>query len=831
MAAETAVPMEGPDEEGPSGAFQDALRGRRGAVLERVGALADAPRLAELVFDLFAHLALNQDVRLDAELMTSFAGRHGLEVDQVVVPDARGATTPLMEVLVTGRPPAGTVEATNAFFARGYAAKLSALSLIERRDFTLRVVGMLPAVERLGAFVLSDFVDHVCQEEDALRFWQIYVDRVAAEVSKRTRAPTDTSSEPWLLSRLVRLHEQGPAPGRGGAWLTLKRHVNRVLQTGRHRWRFVRSLAEGCHDPRMLHYLCIAPAMVEDPEVIHVFLGRGNSKLVSCALFTMQVHAEVDDAVERLLEHFRARPLPEIGDRLVEIYAQLHLLARPAPALRRLADGIRTLVRERVREGSVEALMTAVDNDARALRQTVLLADMVDDGQTDLTPQVQQLLERVVSTFFQSFTPSGVDHFLNDEIFRKAVRRAMRALLGAEAPDVRERVEAFGLDLGRSVERWAKPEMEDVRQRLLHRFLGIYAYTLVGVCRGLYNRAFTRDAGLAAYRTLLRVYVAHGRVIQGTGWFGALEYVLPPLHPDLLELEPGEAPDPDELASAARHVALVEQELWPYEEQHGDAPLVFPHRRRDRPAAAREPDAPARVEGALIVERPTRDRPLKAPVTLLRRRVGRLPSVLRAYLGVDLLREGARRVAGFLGFRRSGEILLTDRELVVTTETTLRGKSFGRAGDSHALDDLMAVHVRQQMRVFYLVLGLGSLVTAGLLGGHLVFVGLRGAETGMALVGAGVIALGLVIDGVMTRLCEQNSRAVVLDLHFRSRPQQLRLALDAQSGAGVLDAFMANDAERRELELLERWAAMDVSWEAVDQEPPDPSESNESAEF
>ena len=818
MAAETAVSRDGPDEEGPSGAFQDALRARRQAVLQRTSAQPDSDRLAELVFDLFAHLALNAGVALDAELMTSFASRHEMEADLVTVPDDAEVDIPLMEVLTRDRPARGSVESTSALFAKGYAAKLEPLNIVERRDFTLRVVGMLPAVERLGPFVLSDFIDHVCGEEDALRFWQIYVDRVAAEVSKRTRAPAEARGEPWLLSRLMRLHEQGPAPGRGGAWLTLKRHVNRVLQTGRHRWRFVRSLAEGCHDPRMLHYLCIAPAMVEDPEVIHVFLSRGNSKLVSCALFTMQVHAEVDDAVDRLLDHFRARPLPEIGDRLVEIYAQLHLLSRPGAPHRRLADGIRTLVRERIKDGSVETLVAAVADDARALRQCVLLADLTDDGQPDLTPQMRQLLERVVSVFFQSFTPSGVDHFLNDEVFRNAVRRAMRALIGGDVPDVRERVEAFGLDLGRSVDRWAKPGMDDVRQRLLHRFLGTYAYTLVGVARGLYNRAFTRDAGLAAYRTLLRVYVAHTGAMQGTGWFGAIEYVLPPLYPGLLELEAGEQPDPNQLSEAARTVALVEQELWPFDDQPGEAPLVFPRRRNERPQTVREPQAQTRHEDALLVERPTRDKPLKANVRLLRRSARRVPSVLRAYLGLDVLREGVRRIGHFLGFRRLGDITLTDRELVVTTETTLRGKGFGRAGDSHALDDLLAVHVRQQMRVFYLAMGVGTLITAGLLGGHLVFVGLRGAETGMVLVGAGVVLLGLLFDGVMTRIGEQNRKSVVLDLHFKSRPQRLTLELDAESGAHVLDAFMANDAERRELELLERWAAMDVSWEAVDEE-------------
>ena len=78
MAAETAVPMEGPDD-ASRGVFLSALRARREAVLQRLASLPAASRLAQFVFDLFAHLALNADARLDDELVRSFARRHELE--------------------------------------------------------------------------------------------------------------------------------------------------------------------------------------------------------------------------------------------------------------------------------------------------------------------------------------------------------------------------------------------------------------------------------------------------------------------------------------------------------------------------------------------------------------------------------------------------------------------------------------------------------------------------------------------------------------------------------------------------------------------------------
>ena len=47
--------------------------------------------------------------------------------------------------------------------------------------------------------------------------------------------------------------------------------------------------------------------------------------------------------------------------------------------------------------------------------------------------------------------------------------------------------------------------------------------------------------------------------------------------------------------------------------------------------------------------------------------------------------------------------------------------------------------------------------------------------------------------------------------------QAVLMHADVDEGAEVLDAFMAHDAERRELALLEKWTDMDVRWEPLDE--------------
>ncbi|MEZ4472531.1 MAG: hypothetical protein R3F60_17405 [bacterium] len=389
--------------EAPERAFMEELRARREAVQRR---LPEDGRAARFVFSLLTGAARASHAEIKDEAVEALAVRQEVDLDATVVEDAVAPHT--LRTLLLQRPfEADQIELLNALLAVGFAAELEALSPEERRTRTAQVIKLLPGVERLGPFVLSDFVDHACGEEDALRFWQIYVDRVAAEIARRT-AEVPASREVWLLTDLLRLHEQGPAAGDAGAWTILKSHMNRVLQAPRHRSRFVRSLAEGCADPRLLYALCTSPALADDPEVVAAFLERGDARLTSCALFVLQVQGGLDAVVDRMVAWFEERPLPEVGERLVDLYAQLHLCRSPSAALVRLADGVRRLTQRRVADGApVEALLSAVANDPRALRQVALLADSADVGRRPAPPSQRPLLDRVVGVWLQSFTPGA----------------------------------------------------------------------------------------------------------------------------------------------------------------------------------------------------------------------------------------------------------------------------------------------------------------------------------------------------------------------------------------------------------------------------------------
>ena len=785
------------------GVFQEALRARREFILYRLDQRPDASALSELVFDLLVHLALNRDAEDIDKLVSSFARRHDLNPNEAMLDLGDGSVIHISDALNPAHRTPEIINVVNALFSRGFAQKIAPLEVGDRRSFTMRVVGLLPGIERVGPYVISDYIDLVCDEEDAFRFWRVYVERVAAEVTKRSEREEDATA-PWLLTPLITLNRQAPPIPRGRAWMALKQHVKRVLRIDRHRWRFIRTLVEGCDDLVMLHYICNAPAFVEDPEVLHVFLTRGDTKLVSCALFAMQVHGELDAAVGRLLEHFRSRPLPEIAERVTEIYAQLHLPARPNTNLRRLLLGLRTLIMSKVAQGeSVDSLAKAIANDSRAFRHSMLVSELAEDENLALNPKVQRLLERVMTIFFKSFTPSGVDHPLNDGVFRDAVRRVARTLVAVGAVRVRDRLESFGLDLAELVERWAGEEApDDVKWRLLGRFAAVYAQSMVAICRTLYVRDDTREQARLLYQALLRVYLEHFHAVEGQCNFGALEYSLAPLFPDLIQ-RGDEQLELGDLVDASPTIATLELAFGPLADDSGRV----------------APESASIGMSALIVRKPERDKPLAAPVEILRRTTSTPRSILRSYLGLDFLSVLGDRCLRLLGMRRVGEIRLTDREVVVTSCRSIGDRVIGRTGDSHSLDDLLAVHVRHRVRLFYWALGVCGLLLAGLIGGHLLFVGLRGAETAIALVGAGIVGGGMAFDMACTRLSEHARGKVTLELHCHSRPEHLSLLIDTDEGAEILDAFMANDAERRELHLVEEWSDSSTGWKGTQSRP------------
>ena len=771
----------------------------------------------EYVYDILTHLALHGRETLTDELLFSFAIRHEIPMAEQVIPIRDGDVRPLGEVLAMEAPPPRAADAVSALFAEGYAARLAPLDISERRNLTLRLMATLPGVESIGPYVLTDHVDVVCDGEDALRFWQIYVDRISAELNRRAPPEVEPTASPWLLGRLLDHHHRPTIEQLGLPWPALAVHVSRIAEAGRRRWRLVHHLVESCHDLRVLYYLCRAPAMVETTEIVPVFLSRGSSKLVSCALFTLCVYRSSASLVDRALYELGQRPFRDIAPRIVEIYGQIGLADHPGSALRRLARGLIDLCKEHLRHSSIEPLIDAVANDARSFRQCCFFVDLMDEGEDAIERgRAIRLLRRVLFSFFQSFTPSGLDHAYNDEVWKQVVERALQRLVELESPDLEERLLSFGLGLDEQARRWIKGADDAARARwskLTGRFVGTYAEVLRGVCAALYAVAETREAGLRFYGILLQVFGAHERIAVGSGRFGMAEYMAAgrSTSPDVMDAMIDEDTGVGGADSKALAVTIAEAEalFWPPE------PLRTLGSGADTADLA--PPLPLRVGAppALLRDRPSRDAPARAPVRLATRSSGVLASVLRVYTGLELLVGLVRGAMRLAGIRRAHELVLTDREMLVTTQWTLWGRVIRSVQWGHAVDDLVDLRVVRQMRLFYLAVGLGALIAGGVVGGHLIFAGLRAVEVRLLGLGGGVLCLGVVIDALMTRLATLHRRMLHVELRFCQQPRRLRFLADVAHITPVLNAFMTIQSERNADDEMS-WTRRKINWAELD---------------
>jgi hypothetical protein len=216
--------------------------------------------------------------------------------------------------------------------------------------------------------------------------------------------------------------------------------------------------------------------------------------------------------------------------------------------------------------------------------------------------------------------------------------------------------------------------------------------------------------------------------------------------------------------------------------------------------AAQEPATP------LLQFKPTRGAPLETLGTVARGRAGAVSAVLSAYTGVTLLREALDSVLNFVGVRTQVRLKLTDQEVIVARVSALEDEAELSDAWSCALASLESVRVTQRLQRFYAVLGAGCLGVFALAGGHLMFVGLRGADIGMAGLGAGLIAMGLTLDALLGRVGRRHRDTLEVELRATGRSDRVRVMVDARTGAQLLDAFMAHDAAQREREQIHRWS-------------------------
>lgn len=759
-------------------AFFAALAERRAAVLASVRDLDGADALV-------AHA---QGLILDA----ARRGRADLDPAEII-PALEEAELPLDAPLADGvslrktfEQPAAHGDTISALLAEGLRLELADQDAEARRERISTLIKLLPGIERLGPFVIGDFVDAALSEEDASLFWQVYVDRIVAEVKRHTRAARPPK-EPWMVLALLRVHRAGPGKSGPPAWGHLRLHINRALQAARHRWRFIRQLAEDSNDVELLHFLCGSAAMVDDPETLVAFLERGDARLISCALFTLQIRGGHLALVERIVANLEARPLPEIGGRLVEIHAQLQALSERTPALDLLVAGIRRVVQTQVAQGArVDALLEAVSDDPRALRQSILLADAVPGDVQTPSPQLRHLLERVIGVWFQAFTPGGVAHPFNDAVFGRAVRKAV---VVAANDAIIDRFVTFAADLGAHARKWAKGP--DAWRRITQRFVWAFAQLAVPLAAELAARPGAQDAARKMYVALVRLYLAEPDAREA-GWLGAVESVVPAMFADLLAGDPA----PERVAAAADLVAEVEAEL------RGAAP-------------GEDPGAAAQVEAPI-------DRPVvRATVRRADRLEATTPSILAVCTGWATLRDLGGRVRRLLGWRTQGEAIVAGESLLIRGASTRRGEALDSSVERVSLDALTELRVKRPLLGLHVVAGASALIGAAAYGGQLAFAGIRGADTSLALLGAGVIGAGLAFDAAAQALARRAREKVLVSLGAGGDP--VVLEVDTREGAALLDALMAADARRRELALYASLSSKDTAWGEAPSDAPDAS--------
>ena len=305
MAADSSDLLNDVETSGFKRAFLDALSAHHERVYQHARSLPNSGRISDFLFDLLTRLA--NKGRLDAASLNSFHSKSEhlpSPPSEIELTLPEGVTLTLEQALTFGAPPPSTHNVLSAMLAMGLNAYLKRKAPEERRAVIKRVVKLLPGVERLGNFVLTDYIDYACDTQEATMFWQLYVDHVAKVLEQRTAQSAQEEEPPvWTLSALLELEEEAPNALVGRRWELLRKHIGRILQCPQDswRWRFARVLVERCLDHRLLYALTLSPAMIEDEQTLYKFLTRCHSKHISCALFIIQVGPSTPELINELL--------------------------------------------------------------------------------------------------------------------------------------------------------------------------------------------------------------------------------------------------------------------------------------------------------------------------------------------------------------------------------------------------------------------------------------------------------------------------------------------------------------------------------------------------
>ncbi len=102
-----------------------------------------------------------------------------------------------------------------------------------------------------------------------------------------------------------------------------------------------------------------------------------------------------------------------------------------------------------------------------------------------------------------------------------------------------------------------------------------------------------------------------------------------------------------------------------------------------------------------------------------------------------------------LGLRRRATAVLAGSSLVLEVEWSILGRRVKREKTIAPLGDLRAVRLERRQRYLNLLVGFGALAVSTWLGVHWLLDGLRAGYPYLALIGAGVVLVGIVIDLIL----------------------------------------------------------------------------------
>ncbi len=801
--------------------FLNRLVQHRTDIYAHAMGLERSDAIAAFVFDLLIRLAQHNHSFIDRSLIQRLSDqleRFEQPISEVNIPLIEGMVLTLEQALTLGAPPPSTHDIINALFARGYHIYLDSKTGEERKEFALKVIKQLPAIERLGPFRLSDYVDYACSSDESLRFWQLYVERVSAEVDRRT-AQTEREVYTWTLSALLKIHDLGPNALLGKRWEVLRRHIERIMQSRQEerRWRYLRLLIESCRDHRALYFILSSPAVIEDQGIPFIFMTKGNRKLQSCALFLLHTTKVHRSQIHKVLEYFEDRSLPEIGERVVELYAQTQLFSRPSPVIEVLAEALISIVAHKIKDEPVDSLLNAVTNDAHAFRQSLFLAEVIPTDRAKNTAVHVQLLERVLQSFFHTFTPSGVRHPLNDQVYQRGVIRAIVELMRDQDAEHAAHLKSFGQTLNKAAQRWIRGDSEEEvakRSLLLSYFIGLYIHVLRQAARHLYQKYETRKKAHELYKVMINLYLSEPKACSDSGSYEAFLPVLSTFFPEFTSSDYIEAPSETRVTEAAELLAKVEDEraqtdsfrglLGEWQERNRGRELVESEDENKETDEEDLEDLKLEVETKGHVPIIT-TAPVRAPVRVYKS--GRAPSldVLQTYLGLSTARFYIKKLLAWLGLVPYGELSLVGEQIALSEKYEKNSKKIANHDLRFHISQISGVSVELPLKSFYYMFGLFALITLCFAGGHFLFAGVRGSEAELGLLGISLIAIGFAIDSAMHALREIGSKEVLLKLerHNNERPIILGVNQDNHKCQALLNAFMSESIKQKEEQFMQ----------------------------